>query len=980
VVQTLLLPSRPTDATLTVTRAAQVLGVHPNTVRAWSDAGRLRYYRINPRGDRRYRMGDLQRFLASSLGAADPIETPGGSETATGVRPRAVAAPARGDRARQAAPDPVTRPVMAPDDDNALVRLASALGDDTANALRDGISDPDGPIGAAVRTIREATGTALVVAWRIVDDRLEPAGAAGVSRSRLVELPRTFGILALAVARPSTVIDGGPAPALTVALHQGREIACTIPGSDGPWGVLVAVTRSSEPLAEADRNLMLVAAGGLAQVVRASATAAEIAHDLHRAEALRRVAADIGSRLDLEQILAGVVSHAAVLFGGERAAVFLFEPDGRRRVVASKGLSKAYQTEVEHTESRTLAAAAIQARRPLFSVGYRDDPRVGELRAAVIQEGFDTACLAPLLDGNEPGALGVLGIYHDRPHHWTDDELDTIAALATQAGVAIKAARTYDQLATWTAQLQSIQQLGARLNRLTSVSEIGNAIATELRQLIDYHNVRVYRLYGDDLIPVAMQGQVGEYVDETPDMLKIKFGAGITGWVAEHRTAQLLDDADADPRTNTIAGTDPDLDESMLLAPMLFEDEVLGVLVLSKLGLRQFQPEDLRLLVIYASFAAQAMANADATQRLREQSAALENKVRSQRELLRLTESILTTYDIAALLEATADRLRDLVEMDNLVIEVLDPATGLLCPRTARGVDVEFLLTPWEPGETGLATWVIEHSQPQLVPDEWDDGRVNLRNGERIHGSLICVPLRGRSGSVGVITLERMGEGQRFTEDEFELVQLFAAQVSVGLQNAEVHQAVEHRAQTDVLTGLLNHGTFTERMDRLIAASEPFSLVMLDLDRFKGVNDGFGHQAGDRLLRQVAEAIVHASRDSDAVFRYGGDEFAVLLPGTRSNEVETIAERIRAAVATTVGPGSGWRGRARALEASAGTASFPDDGRTSEEVLLAADRACFVAKRAGGGRAATAADGLAIAGELTLQTPTPIDPLAAAVG
>jgi diguanylate cyclase (GGDEF)-like protein len=164
-------------------------------------------------------------------------------------------------------------------------------------------------------------------------------------------------------------------------------------------------------------------------------------------------------------------------------------------------------------------------------------------------------------------------------------------------------------------------------------------------------------------------------------------------------------------------------------------------------------------------------------------------------------------------------------------------------------------------------------------------------------------------------------------------------------------------------------------MNRSIAASEPFSLVMLDLDRFKGVNDGFGHQAGDRLLRQVAESIVQASRDSDAVFRYGGDEFAVLLPGTKAPEVAAIAERIRAAVAHTVGPGSGWRGRARSLEASAGTASYPDDGRTAEEVLLAADRACFVAKRSGGGRVASAAEGNAIAGELTLQTPTPIDPL-----
>ncbi len=153
------------------------------------------------------------------------------------------------------------------------------------------------------------------------------------------------------------------------------------------------------------------------------------------------------------------------------------------------------------------------------------------------------------------------------------------------------------------------------------------AIATELRQLIDYHNVRVYRVTSDDLIPVAMKGQVGEYVDETLDQLRVAVGEGITGWVAEHALAQHLGDAAKDPRADTIPGTEEDLDESMLLAPMIFDDRVIGVLVLSKLGLDQFTDDDLRLLVIYASFAAQAMANADTTERLREQSAALERQV-----------------------------------------------------------------------------------------------------------------------------------------------------------------------------------------------------------------------------------------------------------------------------------------------------------------------------------------------------------------
>jgi diguanylate cyclase (GGDEF)-like protein len=296
---------------------------------------------------------------------------------------------------------------------------------------------------------------------------------------------------------------------------------------------------------------------------------------------------------------------------------------------------------------------------------------------------------------------------------------------------------------------------------------------------------------------------------------------------------------------------------------------------------------------------------------------------------------------------------------------------------TARGVHADAYLMSWEPGETGIATWVVEHNEPVYVADERNDPRVNtFRDTGAQDGCLIVVPLRGRDGAMGVLTLERLGVGASFEEDEFELVQLFAGQASIALQNAEVHLDARRRAQTDVLTGLLNHGTFGQQLESLIGTGEPFSLVMLDLDHFKPVNDSMGHQAGDLLLRQVAEAIVSASRDSDRIFRYGGDEFALLLPGTEGDEVGPIAERVRAAVKSVVGPSSAWRGRVQSLEASAGTASFPMDGRGAEEVLLAADRALFVAKRSGGGRVASAAEGLALAGEFTLQVPTPIDALA----
>jgi diguanylate cyclase (GGDEF)-like protein/excisionase family DNA binding protein len=962
---------RPTDATLTVTRAAHVLGVHPNTIRAWSDAGRLRYYRINPRGDRRYRLSDLNRFLAGAAEGppVDELPVPHGRS----LRHRAGRGSGRVDLRSVPAPEGGTSPAGAPAADG-IARAAEGLAaiaslGRLAGSIAGAPVEPDAILATAARDIRDGGSFSHVSIWHLADDLLEPVATAGTTPIRLRAVPITDRRFAEVFAEPAGTDAEGAGPTSAGALGiltglQGREVIRAIVGPAGPWGVLLVVDPVAHPASLAD-DIGDSAAQVLGSIVGAADATTKLERRIHRAEALGRVASDIGSRLDLEQLLARLVDHTIAMFGADRAAVFLYRPDGSREAVASRRLSASYIAALQPVGRGTLSDAAIAARRPLFVTNFRDDPRAAEVRAAVVQEGYDTVCVAPLLDDDGIEPLGSLNVYHNRPHRWSEDELATVGALATQAGVAIRSAHAYAQLSTWAAQLQSIQQLGARLNRLADVAAIGNAIASELNRLIDYHNVRVYRLVGDDLVPVAMRGQVGEYFDETPDQLRVKLGAGITGWVAEHRVAQNLGDAGADPRANTIPGTDADLDESMLLAPMLFDDEVLGVLVLSKLGLHQFTDDDLRLLVIYASFAAQAMAHADAMQRLQRQ-------VQSQRDLLQITESILTTLDTGSVLESVADRLAELVGWDNVAIELWDAEAGVLVPVMAKGVDAAEYMQPWLPGESGLGPWVAINNEAVLLRDQFDDPRVFTGPQGPLHGGLICVPLRGRTGASGVLTLERLGEGRVFSDEEFELVKLFAAQVSIAVQNAEAHGAIARQAETDDLTGLSNHRSFRRALAAAVAEAEPFSLLMVDLDRFKLVNDTFGHQAGNDFLVKVAQAMVGASRGTDAVFRYGGDEFVVLLPRSDGSHAVPVAERIRRAI-SDVGASAGIDSGPVRADASAGVATYPADGDTADAILLSADRACFLAKRSGGGRVMTAGDAASLGGEFTLQVPTPID-------
>lgn len=168
---------------------------------------------------------------------------------------------------------------------------------------------------------------------------------------------------------------------------------------------------------------------------------------------------------------------------------------------------------------------------------------------------------------------------------------------------------------------------------------------------------------------------------------------------------------------------------------------------------------------------------------------------------------------------------------------------------------------------------------------------------------------------------------------------------------------LERLAVTDGLTGVFNHRRFQEALEAELLRSDrhkrPMGVLMVDVDFFKKVNDAMGHPAGDALLRQLAVALGQDLRQTDLIARYGGEEFGVLLPETTKAEAMQVGERMRANVEEKVNHGTPWPLR---ITVSIGVATFPEDGKTPEELLIAADQALYLAKRHGRNRVRGAKD------------------------
>jgi diguanylate cyclase (GGDEF)-like protein len=316
-----------------------------------------------------------------------------------------------------------------------------------------------------------------------------------------------------------------------------------------------------------------------------------------------------------------------------------------------------------------------------------------------------------------------------------------------------------------------------------------------------------------------------------------------------------------------------------------------------------------------------------------------------------VARSLTSSFELEKILRAIIEQMERFIEAELWTLLMLDEARQELYYAIAIGGEEASLRDLRVKVGEGVAGWVAKHGETLLVPEAQNDPRVKAERGARpkIVRSVIALPLRGRKGTHGVIEIFNPRDDQ-LTDYTIAFLHILADQAAIAIENSHDVARIQQLTITDDTTGLYNARYLYEVLDRELkrcTRRRPVSLAFLDLDRFKWVNDQHGHQVGSELLGRSGARLRELSRNQDLCFRYGGDEFAILLPETGEDAALTQCGKLLRALMKTEFQMK--NGEKLFVSASVGVATAPTDGATVHAIIGAADLRMYAVKARGRG-------------------------------
>ena len=662
---------------------------------------------------------------------------------------------------------------------------------------------------------------------------------------------------------------------------------------------------------------------------------------------LQYLSSTILSSLKLEEILSVIVEGIRSSLGFDSVLISMVDPSGQHlEHKAASGIPP------EEYEAVMRERPGLQEYLPLMQP---------ECRISNSYYWSRTADPAPAEAFRPPGGNSFARSWHpeDRlliPLHSKDKELlaiiqvakplndafpdkkkvRSLEAFANTAVLAIENATLYQQAQSRINELSLLYDIGIVVTSVLETQRLLDSVVRVIRDKLQYLKVALFMVAAQTR-GIYTGSQIG-YGEELNLAYLSVGGNSLVGQVAERGEPMVINDARVD-------GQYPVIDErirSAIAVPIRREGKCIGVLSIEDVRPNAFSDSDVKLLSTLASQVAVALDNA----RLYEE---------AKRQISELTvlhdvgTTVGSTLKVESLLSQVCQILQETFRFPKIGVLLADPARSELELVASRGY-------PGTSGQTGrrlrighegVTGMVAATGEPIIIDDVTKSSHyISIDGNTR---SEIAVPLKLAGQVIGVINVESDHLGA-FGSLDLRLLSTLASQVAVAVENARLYEQTEQLAVTDGLTGIYNHRYFQDFIERELNRAKRYrhalSLVMLDIDLFKGVNDAHGHPAGDRVLQQVAGVLRKQARDVDLVARYGGEEFMVVLPETRKREAVNIANRIRVQIRDITFKDEHGRDLER-ITVSLGVASFPEDGADKNLLIDYVDKALYRAKAAG---------------------------------
>ena len=553
--------------------------------------------------------------------------------------------------------------------------------------------------------------------------------------------------------------------------------------------------------------------------------------------------------------------------------------------------------------------------------------------------------------------IGIVLLLFWLAYRYSGFELNIVSFLITIAGgISVVLYLAHKLGAPWRTKIEKIfigekydyrKQLSEFINTIQSVSnmeQFGNDFVHFIAQSMGCSRACL-------LLPQAEDGTYFSRFTYPPiennptSVLKLKADNPIVFWLKREGVLLPETNINIHPEFKSIWQEERDKIQSagvQVFVPVIHMNELVGILAISeRRDGKPYTVEDFDLLNSIGAQVAAGMEKEYMYEQLQEQDKEITL-------INRLARIVTSSVSIETIFAGFAQELKKVVDIDWATIALVDEKElRFLALSSTVG-------SPWQaeqriPLERTATEWVCREGKSLYEADlkqyrRFNTGENYLRQGIR---SIVYLPLTIKDESIGsLVVASRYPDA--FTPKQIRLLEQVALQIATPIENSQLYAQAEQRARIDELTGLFNRRHFEERLKEEVSRhsrrGDVFSLFLLDLDNFKAYNDIYGHPSGDILLNRTGKIIRSSLREADGAFRYGGDEFIVILPHTTMNDGRIVADRVRQRIAEEM------EKQEIAVTCSIGLASYPSDGVVSGELVTVADTALYFAKRTGGNR------------------------------